>query len=735
MATIVLTAVGTLFGGPIGGALGALAGQAIDAQIFRPAGRSGPRLNDLQVQTSRYGTRVPRIYGQLRVAGTVIWATDLKESSTTSGGGKGRPSVTNYSYTASLAVALSARRIIGVRRIWADGNLLRGAAGDFKAPVGAFRVHVGDEGQAVDPLIAADVGPDRAPAFRGCAYAVFEGLQLADFGNRIPSLTFEVMADDGPLDVSAIAGDLAGEAVAWRGDALAPALSGFAADGGDLRDAMSALVEMNDLLWGEERSSLTLAAGRAHDRPIEAAERVGAIDGAGEAPESRQRLPIETVPARLSIRYHDPARDFQAGVQTAERPGPGERHENVDLPAALSAAAARGLADAKLRGGLRRRTLIRRSLGWAALDYGVGDVVVLADEPGRWRVEAAEWENMAVRLTLRAHDGDARAVAGGGDAGTPLREADLVQGETRLAIVELPPDGLALATVPTVYAAATGADAGWRRAVLLRYHAGLEAAEPIGRTALRAVLGRTQGALPDGAPWRIDRRGAVEITLDNAADALTGATDDQLLAGANLCVIGEEVLQFGAADPVGPGRFRLSRFIRGWHGTEWACAGHRPGERFVLLDGERLAAVGMTPADSGQRLELRAIGSGDLVPAEASRLIDGRATLPPAPVHGRLVNADDGGLAISWIRRSRLGWAWPDLGEIALGEEGESYLLRVVTADAVIIRSWESDGPSSRYPAADMAADRLAAAGAPLRIEIMQRGTSGLSRPLILILP
>src|SRR3546814_17402006 len=31
------------------------------------------------------------------------------------------------------------------RSIWADGNLLRGAAGDFKTEMGAFRLHSGGE--------------------------------------------------------------------------------------------------------------------------------------------------------------------------------------------------------------------------------------------------------------------------------------------------------------------------------------------------------------------------------------------------------------------------------------------------------------------------------------------------------------------------------------------------------------------------------------------------------------
>ncbi len=170
MATVVLTAVGTVLGGPIGAAIGAVIGNVIDNQIlFKPKGREGARLSDLQLQTSSYGTQLPRLFGTMRVAGTVIWATDLKETKSKSGGGKGRPSVTSYAYSASFAVALSARAIGQVRRIWADGNLLRGAAGDFKTEVSAFRVHIGGEDQPVDPLIAAAEGVGLTPAHRGIA--------------------------------------------------------------------------------------------------------------------------------------------------------------------------------------------------------------------------------------------------------------------------------------------------------------------------------------------------------------------------------------------------------------------------------------------------------------------------------------------------------------------------------------------------------------------------------------
>ena len=209
MATLVLTAVGGAVGGPLGAAIGAMVGQQIDSRIFAPKPRQGPRLGELAVQTSSYGTAIPKLFGKMRVAGTIIWATDLKEKRSSSGGGKGQPKTVNYSYSASFAVALSGRPIRAVHRIWADGKLLRGGGGDFKSRI-RYRLYRGDEGQAPDRLIASAEGIGKTPAFRGVAYAMFEDFQLADYGNRIPSLTFEVEADAGQVAIGNLHGVSAG---------------------------------------------------------------------------------------------------------------------------------------------------------------------------------------------------------------------------------------------------------------------------------------------------------------------------------------------------------------------------------------------------------------------------------------------------------------------------------------------------------------------------------------------
>ena len=202
MATLVLSTVGSALGGPAGGATGALIGQSIDRELL--GGSRGPRLGDLSVQTASYGTQVPRIYGAMRVAGSIVWSTDLVEGSATSGV-KGQPD-TVYSYSVSFAVALSSRAISGIGRIWADGKLIRDEDGAFKVNT-VFRFYDGSEDQPVDPLIGSIEGIASTPAYRGLALAVFENLELAEFGNRIPFLTFEVIADAGSPAVGAILND------------------------------------------------------------------------------------------------------------------------------------------------------------------------------------------------------------------------------------------------------------------------------------------------------------------------------------------------------------------------------------------------------------------------------------------------------------------------------------------------------------------------------------------------
>ena len=361
MATLVLSAVGNLVGGPVGGAIGALVGRSIDGAVFGAGKREGSRLRELAVTTSSYGQPIPRQHGRMRAAGTVIWATDLVEHKDKSGGKKGQPSVTSFAYTTSFAVALSSRPIIGVERVWADGNLLRGAAGDLKS-AGTMRVHTGRGDQMPDPLIAADKEIAGCPAFRGCAYVVFEDLALEDFGNRIPALTFEVVADVGAIGLADLADPIGTGAV---GGTTLDALAGYANEGGPLSATLDTIDTLFPLTIEAGGTRLTIdptagPVGPAMTLPSPARawdeDDFGVGEGRRQDRDAGNRERIE------ALRYYDVARDFQPGVQRPSIQQPGGRGDGaqrtIEFPGALAADDARALAEsAARRSGWRRETL------------------------------------------------------------------------------------------------------------------------------------------------------------------------------------------------------------------------------------------------------------------------------------------------------------------------------------------------------------------------------------------
>src|SRR6185437_14782136 len=185
----------SITGAEIGGAIGALAGSLIDSALMpgQHIVRQGPRLSDINVQSSTEGAPIPRVFGRIRVAGQLIWASKFKETAATTntGGGKGfgssvKVTETDYTYSISFAVGLCAGVTTKIGRVWADGKLVD--LSQFTA-----RFYKGEEAQTFDPLIEEIEGEGNTPAYRGLSYIVFEDMQLAQFGNRIPQLQFEII--------------------------------------------------------------------------------------------------------------------------------------------------------------------------------------------------------------------------------------------------------------------------------------------------------------------------------------------------------------------------------------------------------------------------------------------------------------------------------------------------------------------------------------------------------------
>jgi len=206
------------------GILGASA--ALNYMVSDKRDSNAQKLEDLKVSSSVYGRGVAQLYGTMRATGNMIWATDIEERKRYIGakgkeknskkGKKGKAEEV-YEYYGYFAMALCEGPIDEVIRIWADSNLIfdklspdeaedpgfsqpedntggkLGLGGNKKGENAnsgrwPFRVYGGSEDQDPDPYIAG-FKPDATPAYRGIAYIMFEEFPLADFGNRIPTIT------------------------------------------------------------------------------------------------------------------------------------------------------------------------------------------------------------------------------------------------------------------------------------------------------------------------------------------------------------------------------------------------------------------------------------------------------------------------------------------------------------------------------------------------------------------
>lgn len=169
--------------------------------------------------------------------------------------------------------------------------------------------------------------------------------------------------------------------------------------------------------------------------------------------------------------------------------------------------------------------------------------------------------------------------------------------------------------------------------------------------------------------------------------------------------------------PIGSGRFRLSRLLRGRRGTEWASGMHSVGERFALIEQAAMRSVPLPDWAVGSEVAAKVSGN----PATAAAIVTGQSLRPPAPAHIAAMFEGSGDLALSWVRRSRRGWAWIDGVDAPLAEGREEYRVTLISSPGAF--EWAAVVPQLTIPAADVA---LAGSGTAV-VEIRQIGDWGAS--------
>lgn len=672
MATLALTAVGTAIGGPIGGAIGGLLGRTLDSQILGSDSRSGPRLEELAVSTSSYGSPIAQQFGMMRSVGSIIWAADLVETSERSGG-KGRPSVTTYNYSSSFAVSLSSRPIHGIGRIWANGNLLRGASGDLKSP-GLFRIHQGYGDQIPDPLISAAEGA-YAPAFRGTAYVVFEDLALADFGNRIPALSFEIFADTQPFTLTDIVNSSPGND---HTPATLRGIHGFTNSGGSLFGALDLIDNAVPLTVDAGKASLTVQntpqfeeAAPKLPAPVASMDGNGAINLGGQALNRTERQKTEPI----AVRYYDVERDYQLGLQRPTgraNPGP---ERILELPAATTPDEARRIANAASVRQASKRVVLRWNIAEISDAISPGKLVTVPGFDGKWLITSWEWREIGVELELEPIRPDF-ADTFLGEAGASSKPQDVLIPPTSLRAFELPWDGIGTADEARVYAAVSSVDQNWAGAALFR-EANSELIPIATAARTQPVSGRLIASRQPGQALFLDRNAALEVRLDSPDMQFSPSSTEIIANGRARILVGDEIIQYLNATQVDADIWRLQGLLRGRGGTEHAAAGtHEIGTLVTFLD-DTLTRLPSHLSGGTNPLSIAAIGRGDNSPVSAVVENRGASLRPIAPVHPKTKVQTDGGIVVSWTRRARGAWEWLDGVDVPLVEEVERYCIGI----------------------------------------------------------
>ena len=230
--------------------------------------------------------------------------------------------------------------------------------------------------------------------------------------------------------------------------------------------------------------------------------------------------------------------------------------------------------------------------------------------------------------------------------------------------------------------------------------------------------------------FRSDRQSQLTVQLLHEGMELPAGNCDPLLPDASLCWIGGELIRIGRAQFLGNNQYLLTMLQRGCHGTESAIGAHGPSEAFVFLERDSIIGVDSAFARLGAGLTIEALGVSDSVPTVASVQVQGLAIHPFAPVHAAAERLADGGLRLSWVRRTRIDSGWQDFVDVPMAEGNLQYEI-VILRNGTVVASVNADSAEMFIMPMNLTAWG-AISGDQLTFQIAQIGQYSRSQALIL---
>lgn len=722
MASIVIPVIASSLGAnAFWFGMAGLIGGMLDQRFF------GARINshqeigkqsDLRMQTASMGTPIITGYGKARVAGNIIWGTKFTEHVHTSsqsvggkggGGGGGTITTTSYSYTASFATAICAGPIKSVLNVWADGAEIKLRGEDV--PIG-YTIYHGSEDQEPDPFMVGVEGAGNVPAYRGLAYIVIKNLDVGKFGNRIPSLTFEVEFPENRVEeilrhVTSAAGIESGK-IKMEG-LQDMTVEGFTVAGAKtFRSQIEALQAVFPFDGFEYDGNIVFRKRGTGDCIDIDEDDLGAEENESEDPAlTSVRTPEIDLPKTVKLAYISKERNYQDETASYTKAVAQSVNEiSLDTSIILKDSEAAIVVEQHMKEYWANRTTFSFKLSTKYADVQAGTMVNI---PYNGRNVRAMVSNVSYGLpgineiTAKLIHGQTykdikRTIDTAGKDLEPPQPT-----EVRMEIIDT-------AQIPTIENVGVVFVAA---AAKIYYGAHLYRSTDNGvsfslvKSDIRGgIIGDTLSALGVGTSYTWDRHNTIDVKL--ISGTLESREELDVLNGANLCIIGNELVQYRSAVMVAENTYRLSELLRGRFGTEHYIKDHVPGERFVVIHPDYVEKIISTSSDWFKPYVYR-YGSaryGLLHNSyrKATVSINANASIPLSPCHLEGERQPNGDLMISWVRRTRGDGDMKDYIDVPLNEAAERYECCVIK-EGTEIRTFTTTSPSALYTAEQQVED------------------------------
>lgn len=743
--------------------------------VGRLTAQDGPRLDNLSAAGGEYGVGMPRLFGSnVRLAGVFIAQDDIKETKHKvedyseivgavggavqgfmiagpvgaivggiAGGllGAAAPDQVYYTYSDTFALLLADRTnddpIEGVTKLWAAGKLIFNSAestvssqtldGDGKLIRRKYRknrffksltIYGGHSDQTVDSVLAANVDEDGAYPFS--AYIVIEDLQLAQFGNSVPTTEALVAVKANQSLAAAAEAMCAAAGIDTEHDMSSTALADSVVRGYALTadtscwDALKPLLPVFGVDCAEVAGQLRFYKRSQSLRATIPADEMG-VHIYGDSPPEKfmfRRATDMDLPQETSLTFIDPARDYQENAATSRRSeGNAKSNVSVRLPLVLSADEGASAAALMHWDAWLGRTQVNLSLsdGWSGLETGLAYGVPIAGAVVPYRLtRKTRGANGIVEVEALSDESVTYTATVAGSSGTPPDEESTLFPDTRLVLMDMPiledqHDDFGFYVI--MGASATY----WTRGLFQASSDGTTFATLID-SGRDAIIGDVTGTLAAGSTTglddTLDTTSVLTVVLLHDAMELASVDDAALDVYANFCFVGKngrgEYLQFKTATKVATATWELTDLRRGRKGTDYALAGHASGEEFALLGGTGVFRIVYSDDSAwGDPLTVRGVtlhqDEADAATQSFTNTGEGKRPYSPVNVAGSWDGSNN--LTITWDSRSRMNAG-------GLGEDDQfNFEVEIITGAGRVITATGVE--TATYTAAQQTTDGL----------------------------